>query len=402
MINKITRVFRREGLRGFYVRLRYPRKRVPSGAVPSVSLPVTVVGARALQVARLQGALELLLGSAGEDRDASDCHRIRLSPAITEAPPDSHCTVAWCVTSEVESFCRNGALARRWLRGAGFFLVPSSADFRRLAELGLAECRIFVLPSADAGTRELAGGLARWLVAAGALSPHDLDQALFPALSELGSETKLCLSMPETPARREKFRNRDLFDFTVFDGIRLQPGWVGCGWSYRTMARAALDRGAVPLAVCEDDMIPPHKFRQNLTNVEAYLAGQNWDLFSGLLTDVSETARIARVARQDGLTFVHLNYATGMVFNIYGPRVLAHLAAWSPETGSIAEHTIDTWMSRLPGLRVVTTLPFLVGHDSQAHSTLFGFANRRYDGMIRESETRLQRLVQAFEMDAPR
>jgi len=244
--------------------------------------------------------------------------------------------------------------------------------------------------------------LARWLVAAGALSPRELDSALFPALSKLGSEAKLCLSLPEKPARREKFRALNLSEFAFFDGIRLQPGWIGCGWSYRTMASVALDRGAVPLAVCEDDMVPPHKFRQNLRQVEAYLAGQNWDLFSGLLTDVSETARIVGVAREDGLTFVHLDYATGMVFNIYGSRVLTHLATWAPETGSIAENTIDAWMSRLPGLRVVTTLPFLVGHDSQAHSTLFGFANRRYDGMIRQSEIRLQRLVQAFEKEMPR
>lgn len=398
VLNRISRIFRREGLRGFYVRLRHPKQRV-SGRfdMPTLKPPFMFVGGTDAQVKRLREAFRLLPGFLVAPDQGYAEHVIRLAPAIAEPAPGTDCTILWSTPEEVKAFCRHGRKARQWLGNAAAVLVPSSACFQHLATLGLSEGRIFVLSPAHAGPGELAGGLARWLIAGRILSPRDIDVTLFPALSGLGPSARLCLSLPEAPWRRNAFLACDLPDFKIFDGIRLSPGWIGCGWSYGTIARAALALDATPLVICEDDIAPPLGFRQKLQRVENYLAGQDWDLFSGLLTDLPETARIDRVTRLDGITFIHLDYATGMVLNIYGPRVLAHLAAWSPEAGPVRTNTIDAWLSELPGLRVITTVPFLVGHDSQARSTLFGFANQRYDSMIRASENRLQRMVEAFE-----
>lgn len=398
VLDRISRIFQREGLRGFYVRLRHPKRRVPGRFdVLTVKPPFRIVGGTDAQVKRLRDAFRLLPGFlAVTDQDCAE-HVIRLAPTIAEPAPGADCTILWTTLEELEAFCRHGRKARRWLADAAAILVPSPICFQHLAALGLSEGRIFVLPPAHAGPGDLASGLARWLIACKVLSPRDIDVALFPVLSGLRPSARLCLSLPEAPRRRNTFLARALSDFEIFDGIRLSPGWTGCGWSYRTIARAALAQNAMPLMICEDDMAPPSGFRQKLQRVEDYLAGQEWDLFSGLLTDIPETARIDRVTRLDGMTFIHLDYATGMVLNIYGPRVLAHLAAWSPETGPVRTNTIDAWLSELPELRVITTVPFLVGHDSQARSTLFGFANQRYDSMIRASESRLQRMVEAFE-----
>lgn len=407
MLDRFSRIFRREGLRGFYVRLRYPKRRARGGSeMPATRPPFRITGGTAAQAERLRQALGLVLESSavtGTGVDAAGQNTIRLSPAITDPAPGRNCTVLWHSPQEVGAFCRDTVQARRWLAKAAAILVPSAECFQRLVGLGLVERKILVMPLADdADPQTLAGALARWLIETRALSPRDMDTALFPVLAGLEPGAKLCLGLPESSRRRLSFLAHGLSDFRMFDGIRLSPGWIGCGWSYRTIARAALARGALPILVCEDDMAPSPGFRRNLERVEEYLAGQDWDLFSGLLTDLSETVRIDHVVRQDGLTFVHLNYATGMVMNIYGPRVLAHLANWNPETGPIETNTIDAWMSELPGLRVVTTLPFLVGHDSQVRSTLFGFANRRYEGMIRASEARLERMVEAFEAGARR
>lgn len=249
-------------------------------------------------------------------------------------------------------------------------------------------------PAGDA-LRDMAAGLARWLIAAGCLRPDAVEATLYPALRRLAPQARLCLGLPESGDRRRAFLRLGLEDFAILDAIRMQPGWQGCGWSYASIARAALAQGAVPLTVCEDDMQPRAQFHRHLAGIETYLAQTEWDLFSGLVTDLPETCRIHRVEDRDGLRFVHLDYAIGMVCNIYNRRALERLAAWTPGGGRPEEDTVDVWLSRLPGLRVVTTLPFLAGHDPAATSTIFGFGNRRYESLIRATERRLAARVSA-------
>ena len=55
---------------------------------------------------------------------------------------------------------------------------------------------------------------------------------------------RLCLGLPETPARRASFQRQPVQGFRVFDGLRYDPGWIGAALSFRTMARACLDAGA--------------------------------------------------------------------------------------------------------------------------------------------------------------
>lgn len=398
MRHKISRILRHEGWRGVYARLRYPKKMGTLKPLPSLDRPFRILGGSEDQIDKLCQTLASLGKSVKITMDEEPVHCLYISPDPMAPRPDENCTILFKDPVEVIQFCRNRT-ARKWLKGAGYILVPSPESFRVVEDVGIPSLRIFVVSWAGKNPRHLAGGLARWLVSAGGLKADNLDPTLFPALDGLHPGATLCLSLPETPSRREAFLRHKFLDIKIFDGIRMTPAWVGCGWSYRTMARAALAQSATPLTICEDDFTPPPMFDDRLANVQAYLAQQSWDLFSGLLTDLADTARIIRVDRCHGMTFVHLDFATGMVYNIYGPRVLAHLAAWAPENGPTAENTIDAWLSKLPDLRVITTLPFLVGHDSRLRSSLFGFDNRRYDGMIERSQARLFDRVQAFEQE---
>jgi hypothetical protein len=45
-------------------------------------------------------------------------------------------------------------------------------------------------------------------------------------------------------------------------------------------------------------------------------------------------------------------------------------------------NTIDKYLERQGGLRVVVALPFLVGHGEEVHSTLWGIQNTRYQRLI--------------------
>lgn len=389
VLSKVARTWRREGAQGLWARLRHPRRTGGVAALtPPAAPPFRLVGGDPVQAAVVADALLRLLGPAAlsESENAATIHIMAPDERAVPAPgdillfADAAAARDFLAVTEPSVFGRCGAV-----------LLPDAALLQPFRQAGIGDGRLFVLGPPDA--RGLAGGLARWLVAAGALAPGAIDPALFPTLDGLAPRSRLCLGLPESAARRASFLGQGLQGFEIFDGLRLKPGWQGAGWSHATIARAALEREAMPLLVCEDDIAPPPDFAARLATVETYLAGSDWDMFSGLLSDVPDDCRIHHVEQRDGLTFVHLDYATGMVLNIYGRRALERLAAWTPGTGQAETDTVDAWLSRTPGLRAITTLPFLVGHDTEAVSTVFGFANRRYDSLIHASERRLTRLV---------
>lgn len=401
MLTKIWRVLRKEGVTGLAMRLYHPKHNISATALtPPFPLPLRLEGDRGGLADTLTAALTLL---AGHDAVQSDEFkgRLHLSPAREGADFGPQDAILFDTSESVATFIdtndKAGSKLTRAITNCAALLLPSAEYLDQFEEAGIARGKIFVVPMpADFrhdNVTSLAGALARWLIAAGTLSAEDIDPDLFTVLHDLVPGSRLCLSLPETPARRSNFLRLGMNDFQIFNGIRKIPGWQGCGWSYATIARAALRHDAVPLTVCEDDVVPGEDFPARLNEVEAYLQNEEWDLFSGILTDVPENCRIHRVERKGALTFIHLDYSIGMVMNIYNRRALERLAIWQPDNGDIEHNTIDVWLGATPGLHVITTLPFLAGHNLDARSTIFGFANKRYDSMIRASERRLEKLI---------
>lgn len=396
IVRKVVRTLRREGLEGLLVRLRHPRRFGGSSAVTPALQPIFQLNSVGGPLAdSVKEALTRLLG-ASVLSGQSDVPTIHIAPTL-DGPNFGPGDIALFETPAAAlSFLRDGSGSvrlQRDLQSCSAVLVPSVDCVLPFREAGIGQGRLFVMSSlslqSNGTARDLAGDLARWLIAANALDPQHVDPALFLALRDIQVSSRLCLSLPESPERRASFLDLRLKDFVIFDGIRQMPGWQGAGWSYATIARAALARNAAPVMVCEDDVQIGPEFGRHLETIETYLGETDWDLFSGLLTNFPDNCVIHHVERRGGLTFVHLNYATGMVFNIYGQRALERLQDWSPRGGQPETDTIDEWLSRMPDLRVVTTLPFLVGHNLSATSTVFGFANKRYEVMIRSSTRRL-------------
>ncbi|WP_299909988.1 hypothetical protein [uncultured Paracoccus sp.] len=398
VLGKIGRTLRREGVSGLWARLRHPKRSGgPAAVTPPQRPPFRLIGQDPVLTGRVAAALQRCLGQggltwAGSGAGSGDAATIRIIGPVD--PHDIRPGEILLFPDAATALKLVGGTRAPDLALCGAVLLPDAALLKPFRDAGLGEGRLFVLPSlGDPARTGLAGDLLRWLIAAGALDPGTIDPALFPVLETLTPHSRLCLSLPESPDRRASFLSHELREFFIFDGLRLKPGWQGAGWSHATIARAALARNAVPLLVCEDDMTPSADFAARLASVEAYLADADWDMFSGLLTSIPEDCRVHHVETRDGLTFVHLDYATGMVLNIYRSRALERLAAWQPGGGHPETDTVDAWLSRLPGLRAITTIPFLAGHDTAAVSTVFGFANRRYDSLIRASEQRLNRLA---------
>lgn len=212
---------------------------------------------------------------------------------------------------------------------------------------------------------------------------------------------QLALSLPETPKRRAAFLQRRPAGVEIFEGMRRTPGWVGCALSYKYLGQKALQAGWPRLEVMEDDVVFPPDYSRRRSLVDAYLEeseGQ-WDVFVGLIAIVHPDTRVLRVERRDGILLVTIDRMISMVHNIYAPAALQMLAQWNPANTDPHTNTIDKHLQNCGHLRVLTTLPFLVGHHEELHSSLWGVQNSHYNELIARAEAQLEAKVQAFESE---
>ena len=214
-----------------------------------------------------------------------------------------------------------------------------------------------------------------------------------------GDYPKLCLTLAETPERSQRFRMQDRPEFKLFDGLRHDLGWVGCGLSYRAMLISARARDVDKILICEDDVTFPADYDYRLRVIDKYLEEKagSWDLFSGFMADISPDTIIADVEERDGVQFIWMDRAVSTVYNIYARRAIETLANWDPENRRVESNTIDRHMQRSP-LRIVMAYPFLVEHDERLTSTIWGFENTQYRGMLQQSQETLKKLLIDFEL----
>lgn len=216
------------------------------------------------------------------------------------------------------------------------------------------------------------------------------------APANLDAIPKLCLTLPETPGRRKGFSGHGL-GFQRFDGLRSTPGWRGCGLSYKYLFRHLRDSNVRAAIVSEDDALLPTDFAAKLQTIMTYLEdrGDDWDVFSGFIADLSPQAKVTGVEAYRGERFVSLDKAVSMVFNIYSKSAIAKLAEWDESGHDPLTNTFDRFMER-QGLRFITTAPFLVGHEDHQTSTLWGVTNSHYTPLIRASERLLEEKIAVF------
>ncbi|WP_427914255.1 hypothetical protein ACPWT1_04740 [Ramlibacter sp. MMS24-I3-19] len=218
------------------------------------------------------------------------------------------------------------------------------------------------------------------------------------ALPPRFSTGKICLSLPETAARRASFLSQGLPGYEIFDGLRNAQGWIGCAMSYKYLLQRAKDAGLPRLLICEDDVVLAPDGMSALSVVERYLDSLNgeWDIFVGLISSVHPDVTVSRVDVFEGTTFAHIDRMTGMVLNIYNRSAYDLLIAWDESNEDPRTNTIDRYLESRKNLRVVTALPFIAGHSEDDHSTLWGIGNERYVDLIARSQDQLLEKVRAF------
>ncbi|HID9455035.1 TPA: GT99 family glycosyltransferase N-terminal domain-containing protein [Serratia marcescens] len=209
---------------------------------------------------------------------------------------------------------------------------------------------------------------------------------------------KLCLSLTETPVRKQAFLSKPTHGFQVIEGIRHRIGWIGCGMSYKYMLSTLAERSTEMAMICEDDVLFPFDFDIQLEKVVGHLRHTEWDwhVFAGIIAHLHDDTEILAIKEIDGIEYVYINRMTSMVMNIYSRRGIELISQWNEKNIDAESNTIDRYLESAPGLTVVTTLPFMVGYAEDQHSTLWGFVNTQYTDMIRGSERLLAEKVAAF------
>jgi hypothetical protein len=251
-----------------------------------------------------------------------------------------------------------------------------------------------VTESVELSAQRFAFMFDRFLVAMGFLPTSHVS---YMSLVLPKSADRIALSLPELSARRRIFERERPAGWMVFDGLCLRPGWIGCGLSYRALAQHAMKQNRSHLSIMEDDVLLPPDFEAKMAVVQEFLDAipGKWDVFAGVIASLHPKAKILSVDVFKGITFVTIDKMTSMVFNIYNEKALRHLASWNPENLDVEFNTIDRYLESQANLRIVVTLPFLVGHREEIQSTLWGFQNTQYIKMIADSEQSLKNMVLA-------
>ncbi len=214
------------------------------------------------------------------------------------------------------------------------------------------------------------------------------------------SNNRLCLSLPEQQIRRQDFMSDALqYNFMLFDGLRHELGWVGCGLSYKYLLNLAAKYNLKNILICEDDVEFYNGFSTQVQSIERFLSNSSYSIFSGLIADLSPSAKVKQIHTFEGIDFIELDKMTSTVFNFYHFSIYNHVISWDETNLDRDINAIDRYIEGLPNLSIITTLPFLVGHKEEHSSTVWGLQNTHYHNIIKKSKARLQALVAKYHKD---
>lgn len=208
----------------------------------------------------------------------------------------------------------------------------------------------------------------------------------------------LCLSLPETVERKNKFiSQKDSINFAIFPGLRHKLGWIGCGYSYKFIFSLALIQSKSNITICEDDVVLPKDYDLVVSKIRNFLDREegNWQVFSGLISDISPKARVLSVQSYENIKFVYLDEAVGLVYSIFSTEAIKTLEQWTPNKD--LDNTIDRFMSKKVA-NFITCIPFLVNQDESLVSTLWDERNGDiYKDYISSTLNKLAKKVYEYE-----
>lgn len=382
-VKKVSRVLKQEGVTGAVNRVKYRRDNL----LMTERLDFPAQGFTVSGTGRLKEHFLAELTRHGLVNPAESNRRIIFNPNHEDFEGEDGTTVVLDVDYlEALPDLGDDTLAR--IFHGCTLIVTSGASLRKVVAAG-TELRNITFVPIDQSQNETRLAIGRWLVYMGALSPDIYLADLIAFGAPVRNNDCICISLPEYQVRRDAFQADVAPTFKFFNGLRMLPAWKGCAWSYKVIATKALQSGAHRLTICEDDASFGPDFSRYYAAINRYLDRTRWDVFNGVMTRVSGRADIMLQKPMGDARIIHTSHMMGMVFNVYNRTALEWMADWNPDDGSAETNTIDEWLNAMPGLRVVSAVPFVAGHREDLHSTIFGFKNIRYSGMINATEQKI-------------
>ena len=188
----------------------------------------------------------------------------------------------------------------------------------------------------------------------------------------------LLLCLPEQIERFAYAMGSLLPGAVPFPGLRHPCPWQGCAASYKYLALRALANETIPLTIYEDDAVFGADGADRLSAIRKSLGRRptEWDIFSGLISDLAEEATLTRRLTEGGETFIFFDTMIGLVFSILNRRAIEALSRYTVEGDDPMVDTIDRFLER-QDLVSVTTQTLLVQHSEELMSSLWTWADTK-------------------------
>lgn len=208
---------------------------------------------------------------------------------------------------------------------------------------------------------------------------------------------QLVLALPEQSARYRHARRNLLPETQLFHGLKNPRGWRGCAESYKFLATLALSNGFDRIGIFEDDAAFEPDAAERLSGINSFLDQheKDWDIFSGLLTDLDKDASILDITETQMGEIVTLDSVIGMVFGIYNRSALEKIAEFEILGTDTAIYTIDRYLESWRPC-CLTVQPPLAEHSNELESVLWTNSNNLVTPTIERSVARLAEKVQQW------
>jgi hypothetical protein len=149
------------------------------------------------------------------------------------------------------------------------------------------------------------------------------------------------------------------------------------------------------ITVCEDDCRFPNDFNEKYKIIKEFLNTIKWDIFVGVIADLSPDVKITNIYEYKNIKFIELSYITSTVFNIYNKSVYNKFLEWNINDNNKNKNTIDRYINN-KNLIFITTYPFYFDCVN-VNSTIFGRnLYNEYNRMFQKSLNILNEKINKF------
>lgn len=251
------------------------------------------------------------------------------------------------------------------------------------------------VPNCHSQNSQQAYHVARFLLELSLIDYNTFKRLALESIDPKSLAKGTVLTLPESTRYTEAKKLATKLDLALFHGVKYNPGWRGCGLSYKLMGEACEFFNISSLTCLEDDCKIDTNAYAILKKLRSKAkALEEIDLTSGIISDISRSSVVSLPEMKLGSRslVVKTNRVTSMLCNIYEHKCLGLMANWPLESGIGSMLTIDRWLE-IHNLACVTTYPYLADQANNLASTIWGNHNSMQGKMIKRSEEGIAKMA---------